>query len=725
MKKITSLLLIFLFLILLTFISTNSVLAYYTNMSASVVVGQPDFSSNSSNQGGSVSSKTLSNPGHSIIAGNKLIVSDGSNHRVLIWNSVPTTNNAPADVVIGQADFVSNSLNQGGGASGCTANTLRAPGAPFSDGTRLFIPDQSNHRVLIYNTIPTTNNAAADVVIGHSTFTTCTANNGGSVAANTLNVPDHVWLDGSKLIVSDAVNNRILIYNQVPTLSGTSADVVVGQQDFLHNSANQGGSVSASTLKTPVGAATYNGKLIISDRDNNRILIYNSIPTTNNVSADAVVGQPDFISSSSNQGGTAGANTLFFPQFPYIYNDRLFIPEDSTSSSFNNRILIFNSLPSINNASANIVIGQPDFTSGSANQGGAPASNTINRATGVFANSNKMVITDRINSRILIFNNVIATPEISVGSVIKTSDLKLKISGNVKMGEAAHYDLGLGGGISYSINGSDGVGINTIGNQVSDGNGSLYYDFSNTFEPWTGSNGTKDEWISNFDTLRSSRGFTVKISSKNSNTDSSRIFYFEPFNMTSLLPGTATFTVNKYQTQRIKDNIDHFEIQTKKGNENWKTYLSTISTDKLTSDGTISALATNALSIGNYQVKAVAVSKDSNWRQYSSTITTNLSLEIPSVSYINPNNYTLTTGQWFPLQVNSLTPDISGISFANTTVAIRITDTSGKQKDYYTITDRSSRFVFKPVIYGNSLLTISTYDTNGRYNELPPIQILR
>ena len=39
--------------------------------------------------------------------GSKLLVCDKDNNRVLIWNTVPTTNGQPADVVVGQTDFTS------------------------------------------------------------------------------------------------------------------------------------------------------------------------------------------------------------------------------------------------------------------------------------------------------------------------------------------------------------------------------------------------------------------------------------------------------------------------------------------------------------------------------------------------------------------------------------------------------------------------------------------
>src|SRR6201999_4188827 len=46
------------------------------------------------------------------------------------------------------------------------AATLSFPRYAFSDGKRLFIADGGNDRVLVYNTIPTTNGVSADVILG-------------------------------------------------------------------------------------------------------------------------------------------------------------------------------------------------------------------------------------------------------------------------------------------------------------------------------------------------------------------------------------------------------------------------------------------------------------------------------------------------------------------------------------------------------------------------------
>ena len=105
-----------------------------------------------------VDNKSLRGPQGVWIQNGKLFVADTQNHRVLIWNSIPTQNRQPADVVLGQANFnvaVQPDLTKA--TSDAHANTLLNPVSVSSDGTRLYVADLGNNRVLIWNSIPTTN----------------------------------------------------------------------------------------------------------------------------------------------------------------------------------------------------------------------------------------------------------------------------------------------------------------------------------------------------------------------------------------------------------------------------------------------------------------------------------------------------------------------------------------------------------------------------------------
>ena len=95
--------------------------------------------------------------------------------------------------------------------------------------------------------------------------------------------------DGKHLLLADTRNNRILIWNHLPT-SNEPPDIVLGQEDFYSNEPG----TSRSKLRWPVSVATDGKRVIVADTYNNRILIWNSFPTRNGQPADIVLGQDSF-----------------------------------------------------------------------------------------------------------------------------------------------------------------------------------------------------------------------------------------------------------------------------------------------------------------------------------------------------------------------------------------------------------------------------------------------
>jgi hypothetical protein len=293
---------------------------------ADIVVGQPDFTSTSL----ALSQTGMRLPTGVASDGRYLVVADTANNRVLIWRSIPTTNGQPADVVLGQSNFTTLRPVK------VDNKSFRAPQGVWIQNGKLFVADTQNHRVLIWNSVPQTNDTPADLVLGQPNFnvapepdlTKATLN----AQANTLLNPVSVTSDGVRLYVADLGHNRVLIWNSIPTQNQQPADVVVGQPDFTSAIANNSYSgiaaVSASDTtnkETPVLCTVPNGtdpagnpkypdrcaktldfpryalsdgqRLFIADGGNDRVLIFNSIPTQNGQAADVILGQPDEFSS--------------------------------------------------------------------------------------------------------------------------------------------------------------------------------------------------------------------------------------------------------------------------------------------------------------------------------------------------------------------------------------------------------------------------------------------
>lgn len=179
---------------------------FTTGQTASVVIGQLDFTTTSTYNGSGTAYRFVQHKGGlAVTSGGKVLVSDAVRCGVLIWNSFPTSNGQAADLVLGSADVDTYPPTSGSGKT-----QLNGPTYVTSDGTRIFVTDSGNNRVLIWNSWPTASGAAADEVLGQSSFSGTSAN----TTATGLSNPQGLALINSKqLIVTDSGNYRHLIYN--------------------------------------------------------------------------------------------------------------------------------------------------------------------------------------------------------------------------------------------------------------------------------------------------------------------------------------------------------------------------------------------------------------------------------------------------------------------------------------------------------------------------------
>jgi sugar lactone lactonase YvrE len=108
------------------------------------VLGQPDFISNTdaTTQSGMAFPRSIAVDDYG-----RLYVTESHNHRLLSFNDAAAKGNgAPADNVLGQADFATGAANGGG----ISARTLNSPRGVFFDNAtlRLWVTDRQNQRVL-------------------------------------------------------------------------------------------------------------------------------------------------------------------------------------------------------------------------------------------------------------------------------------------------------------------------------------------------------------------------------------------------------------------------------------------------------------------------------------------------------------------------------------------------------------------------------------------------
>ncbi|TPW06370.1 MAG: hypothetical protein FD129_2679, partial [bacterium] len=125
---------------------------------------------------------------------------------MLIWNSIPTSDQTSADVVLGQPTFSTNTYNNGGQSRA----SLSSPNGVFSDGPRLFVSDAGNRRILVWSRIPTSNGQPATGVMGQTSFSTSL---GGAVSPFNFQFSSNyngLVLGGSTVWVNDSFRHREL-----------------------------------------------------------------------------------------------------------------------------------------------------------------------------------------------------------------------------------------------------------------------------------------------------------------------------------------------------------------------------------------------------------------------------------------------------------------------------------------------------------------------------------
>ena len=318
--------------------------------------GTPVFDKNEANNG--PNSYSFSNANEVVLDrnNNRLFVADGNN-RILAFdlNENHLFDNYIADYVLGQDDFAST-----GTASTSASSISRVYGLEYDhNNDRLFASDSDAHRILVFNNMDgvLSDNMPADNVLGQSNFTNGTS----ATSISRLNYPGEIAYDGDneKLYVSDEGNNRVVVYDVDPgTISnGSDAENVLGQGNFTSSSSG----TTSTTMDNPnsVSYDTTREKLFVSDRNNNRVLVFDFgiSPIGDGRAADFVIGQSDFISSSSTAPSATGFNYPTGLTFDEV-TDRLFV------SQFNNQMVQVFDVSNITNGEAAInVLGSSSLDS--------------------------------------------------------------------------------------------------------------------------------------------------------------------------------------------------------------------------------------------------------------------------------------------------------------------------------------------------------------------------
>jgi hypothetical protein len=283
---------------------------------------------------------------------------------------------------------------------GDEGNPFLAPRGLHTVDGRLIVADTAQNRVFIWNSIPTSAYAVPDVVLGQVLATDTGRNAGGEVDASSLLYPSGVWSDGHTLVVADAWNHRVLIWNGMPVRHGQPADVVVGQPDMASNLPNVSGvgaKATAQNLYWPYGVWSDGRHLWIADTGNRRVLYYEMIPSRNYQPADRVIGRAGFEEKDYDSSHAV---------WPYAVK----VAEDGRMAVVDTqyyRVLIWDHWEDAFTGQAAVIIGQPDLESCGQNQYRLkPQAHTLNWCYDMYIHKGALWLADTGNSRVLLFREI-------------------------------------------------------------------------------------------------------------------------------------------------------------------------------------------------------------------------------------------------------------------------------------------------------------------------------
>jgi len=157
------------------------------------------------------------------------------------------------------------------GLASTTGSTLfDHPSGLASNGTNLLLVDRGNNRILVWNIAPTSSSTPPDFVLCQNSMTSSASGSG----LNQCNWPsDAVVTSSGKMLVADSDNNRILVWNTMPTTTGQSASYAI----------------DLGADAWPWGIWSNGTKVVASLTTKAQLRIWNTFPTTGSEPADITI----------------------------------------------------------------------------------------------------------------------------------------------------------------------------------------------------------------------------------------------------------------------------------------------------------------------------------------------------------------------------------------------------------------------------------------------------
>jgi DNA-binding beta-propeller fold protein YncE len=423
--------------------SNHRVLVYNTTtitdgMNAANVLGQTLFTTAAAPNPPNQASMDLPFDVSFDAVNNRLFVADASNQRVLVYDTTTITNGMNATYLFGEGgSFTTWNIAMGPawlsspeGVAVDTANNL------------LFVSDSGHNRVVVFDIATITNGEASIAALGQPN------NSSGMAAATTqagMSQPLGLTFDATnhRLFVMDYSNNRVLVFNTTTITTGMNAANVLGQANFTTATA----ATTQAGMNFPYYAAfdATNNRLLVGDKQNQRVLVFNTTTITDGMNASNLLGQYDSATSSAtvvytkalaNNGPFAiGLNAVADVELDAV-NHRLFVADTS-----NNRVLVYNLNPdnSFPDRIADNVLGQPDFMSLAAAT--TQAGMKIPSQLTVDVVNNRLFVADTSNNRVLVFNTATITNGMNAANVLGQANFTTNTAATTQAGMFSPEDL--------------------------------------------------------------------------------------------------------------------------------------------------------------------------------------------------------------------------------------------------------------------------------------------
>ncbi|MEZ5257942.1 MAG: NHL repeat-containing protein [Ilumatobacteraceae bacterium] len=328
-----------------------------------------------------------------------LIVCDTGNHRVLIWHDpAAVVSHAPADVVLGQPDFTTEGAQAGGRGP---ERGMRLPTGVLVHEGRLLVADAWNHRLLVWDHVPESSDVAPDLVLGQPDPVSVDENRGGGCGPNGFYWPFGVAIIDGRLWVADTGNRRVLGWDGIPE-PDQAPTTVLGQPDAASRDENRG-ELGPASFRWPHAIAGTADTLYVADAGNHRILGWQP-PPDGDTPASIVFGQPDFVTAGEFPYQAQTASSL---RFAYAIDVAPITPGGPdamlVADTANNRVFVWDAVPSAGGVPADRVLGQPDFGTNGENRWDAVGADTFCWPYGLSVHGGRVAVTDSGNNRVTIW----------------------------------------------------------------------------------------------------------------------------------------------------------------------------------------------------------------------------------------------------------------------------------------------------------------------------------